>query len=189
MGLIRPKEMSISDFAKKAHDDTNCEYDGKTYYTHIKMVEDAVKKYKFIFNDDYDYRVTLDSASLHDCVEDAQLSFNNIKDASNIDVARIVLAVTDVHEENRLMRHLMTMGKTVKDYRAIVLKLCDIHANASYSKANGSSMYKKYKKEYEYRRPIFKTALNWYKEYLNMDVVDELWINLDKIHGYNFTKI
>ena len=109
---------------------------------------------------------------------------NNIKEVTNIDIARIVLAVTDVHEENRLMRHLMTMGKTVKDFRAIVLKLCDIHANASYSKKTGSSMYKKYVKEYEYRRPIFKTALKWYSKDLNEDVVNELWKNLDEIHEY-----
>ena len=176
--------MSVSELAKKAHDDANCKYDGKSYYTHIKMVEDAVEMYRPIFKLFEDYVVTHDAASLHDCIEDAQLSFNNIKDASNIIVARIVLAVTDVHEENRLMRHLMTMGKTVKDYRAIVLKLCDIHANASYSKANGSSMYKKYKKEYEYRRPIFKTALKWYSKDLNEDVVEKLWKELDEIHGY-----
>ena len=177
-------DMTISEFAKKAHDDANCKYDGKSYYTHIKMVEDAVEKYKFIFNDIYDYRVTLDAASCHDLIEDAQLTFNNIKEVTNIDIARIVLAVTDVHEENRLMRHLMTMGKTVKDFRAIVLKLCDIHANASYSKKTGSSMYKKYVKEYEYRRPIFKTALKWYSKDLNEDVVNELWKNLDEIHEY-----
>lgn len=184
MSVIRPKEMSISEFAKKAHDDANCKYDGKSYYRHIEMVETVVDIYSMIFLEEYDYRVTRDGASCHDLIEDAQLSFNDVKDATNLDVARIVLAVTDVHEENRLMRHLMTMGKTVKDYRAIVLKLCDIHANASYSKNNGSSMYKKYKKEYEYRRPIFKTALNWYSEHLNMDVVNELWTNLDEIHEY-----
>jgi len=176
--------MTISEFAKRAHDDANCTYDGKSYYVHIKMVEDAVDEYKDIFILIDDYYATHAASSCHDCIEDAQLSFNDVKDATNLDVARIVLAVTDVHEENRLMRHLMTMGKTVKDFRAIVLKLCDIHANASYSKANGSSMYKKYAKEYEYRRPIFKTALNWYKEHLNINVVNELWKDLDEIHNY-----
>jgi len=178
------KKISPSEFARKAHDAANCKYDGKNYYTHVSMVEDVVDIYSMIFNDEYDYKVTRDAASCHDLIEDAQLSFNNVKDATNLDVARIVLAVTDVHEENRLMRHLMTMGKTVKDYRAIILKLCDIHANASYSKNNGSSMYKKYVKEYEYRRPIFMEALKWYKEHLNMDVVNELWMNLDEIHEY-----
>lgn len=78
----------------------------------------------------------------------------------------------------------MTMGKTVKNYRAIILKLSDIYANASYSKANGSSMYKKYVKEYEYRRPIFKTALNWYSDLLNKNELNRLWKDLDEIHNY-----
>lgn len=176
--------MTVSEFAKKAHDDANCTYDGKSYYTHIEMVENVIDIYSMIFNNEYDYKVTRDAGSCHDLIEDAQLTFNDVSNATSTDVARIVLAVTDVPEENRLMRHLMTMGKTVKDYRAIVLKLCDIHANASFSKTSGSSMYKKYVKEYEYRRPIFKTALSWYYEHLNIDVVNELWQNLDEIHCY-----
>lgn len=178
------KRIPISEFAKKRHDETNCSYDEKSYYVHVKMVEDTVDEYKDIFIEEYDYRVTRDAASCHDLIEDARLTFNNVRDASNIDVAKIVLAVTDVPEENRLLRHLMTMGKTVKDYRAIILKLCDIHANALYSKNNGSSMYKKYKKEYEYRRPIFMTALKWYEEHFNLENVDRLWKSLDEIHGY-----
>lgn len=179
MNLIK-----ISDFARKAHDDANCIYDGKNYYTHVKMVEDCVNKYEFIFRKGEDFHNTLAAASCHDLIEDAKLSFNDIKNASNIDVARIVLAVTDIHEENRLMRHLMTMGKTVKDHRAIILKLCDIKANASYSKANGSSMYAKYVEEYAYRKPIFKKALNWYRDKLNMDKVTHLWSELDIIHKF-----
>lgn len=178
------KRISASEFAKKAHDDTNCSYDGKSYYVHIEMVEKFVDEYKDIFIHQYDYQVTRNAASLHDCIEDAQKTFNNIKDATNLDVAKIVLAVTDVPAENRLMRHLLTMGKTVKDFRAIILKMCDIYANASYSKVHGSSMFKKYVDEYSYRRPIFKKALTWYKKDLNMDVVDKLWKELDEIHGY-----
>lgn len=172
---------------KNAHDyhnKMNCKYDVHDYIYHLDMVVDVIIKNKDIFNYESDYILTHIAGYYHDCIEDAQLTFNDVKMVTSTDVARIVLAVTDVHEENRLLRHLMTMGKTVKDYRAIVLKLCDIHANASYSKANGSSMYKKYKKEYEYRRPIFKTALNWYTEHLNIDVVTKLWEDLDEIHDY-----
>ena len=93
-------------------------------------------------------------------------------------------ADTDVHEENRLLRHLFTMGKTVKNYRAIIVKMADMRANATYSKENGSSMYKTYVAEYLYRRPIFKKALMWYKEYLDAEVLAEFWKELDEIHGY-----
>lgn len=82
------------------------------------------------------------------------------------------------------MKHLLTMGKTVQDYRAIILKMCDIYANAKYSKEHGSSMYKKYVKEYQYRRPIFKMALEWYKDNLVQEELDMLWKELDEIHGF-----
>ncbi|MDA3780488.1 MAG: hypothetical protein PF487_09780 [Bacteroidales bacterium] len=124
----------------------------------------------------------------HDAMEDTKQNYNDIFNFCGKDVADITLAVTDVPEENRLLRHLMTMGKTVKDYRAIILKLCDIHANALYSKNNGSSMYKKYVNEYEYRRPIFMSALKWYEKHLNMEALDKLWENLDEIHGYKKVK-
>jgi len=80
------------------------------------------------------------------------------------------------------LRHLATMGKTVKDFIAIIVKMADIRANGLYSKTHGSSMYKKYVEEYEYRRPIFKKALKWYSKDLNMDVLDEFWAELDEIH-------
>lgn len=68
------------------------------------------------------------------------------------------------------------------DYRAIILKMCDILSNATYSKAHGSSMYKKYVEEYSYRKPIFKKALSWYKDDLDAHELDLLWKELDEVH-------
>ena len=76
------------------------------------------------------------------------------------------------------------MGKTVKDYRAIIVKMADLRANALYSKTTGSSMYRKYVAEYQYRRPIFKMALRWYLNKLNFFILDEFWDELDEIHGF-----
>ena len=99
------------------------------------------------------------------------------------EVAKITLAVTDVHAENRLMRHLLTMHKTVSDHRAIILKICDILANATYSKKSGSSMYKKYCTEYAYRKPIFIEALKWYEDKFYQDELKKLWEELDIVHN------
>lgn len=171
-------------FARETHNKANCSYDGKDYGTHLDMVEDSVDKYETVFKDHNDYLTARAGASGHDLIEDAQLSFNDVAEASSKRVARVVLAVTDVHEENRLLRHLFTMGKTVKDYIAIIVKMADMRSNGLYSKVNGSSMYKKYVEEYEYRRPIFKKALKWYNKNLNADVLDDFWAELDEIHGY-----
>ena len=179
---------SFAAFARKAHENANCLYDGKSYAIHLTMVEDSVDKYETVFKHTKDYRIARAGASGHDLIEDAKLTFNDIKEVSNRRVAQVILAVTDVHEENRLLRHLATMGKTVKDYIAIIDKMADMRSNGLYSKVNGSSMYKKYVEEYEYRRPIFKMALKWYAKDLNMDVLDDFWAELDEIHGYKKTK-
>lgn len=176
----------IAEYARKSHENANCEYDGKNYFnTHVLMVVDAVNKFKEVFIDPNDYTITKGAAFSHDLIEDAKQTFNNIQDNSNKDVADVVLAVTDVPAETRLLRHLLTMPKTVKDHRAIILKMCDIHANALYSKLNGSSMYNKYRLEYQYRKPIFQIALNQYYSKLNQEVLANMWMELDNIHDKN----
>jgi len=186
--MINKKEKeelkAFSDFAREAHDAANCTYDGMNYYVHVRMVEDSIDTYETVFLNVNDYHIARKGASGHDLIEDAQLTFNDIKDASSKRIARVILAVTDVHEENRLLRHLFTMGKTVKDYIAIIVKMADMRSNGLYSKDNGSSMYKKYVEEYEYRRPIFKKALKWYINDLDQEVLKDFWKELDKIHGY-----
>lgn len=176
----------IESYARKCYDNANCTYghnDGN-YYIHIKMVIDAVKEHGAIFKHSKDYYNTLGGAHCHDLIEDAKQTFNNVKAACGEEVAKITLLVTDIHGENRLMRHLLTMHKTVEDYRAIILKLCDIYANAYYSKKYGSSMYKKYVEEYAYRKPIFMKALSWYKEQINEDELKKLWKKLDEVHKF-----
>ena len=179
----RSEELRLfSEFCRDAHDAANCKYDGKSYYTHVSMVEEGIDKYETVFLNYDDYYIARKGASGHDLIEDAKLTFNDIKKESNRRVAQVILAVTDVHEENRLLRHLFTMGKTVKDYIAIIDKMADMRANGLYSKTNGSGMYKKYVAEYKYRKPIFKMALKWYSKHLDQGVLDEFWAELDEIH-------
>ncbi len=186
--MINKKEKkelkAFSEFAKKAHDNANCTYDGMNYSIHVSMVENSIDMYETVFLNYNDYYIARKGASGHDLIEDAQLTFNDIKKASNRRVAQVILAVTDVHEENRLLRHLFTMGKTVKDYIAIIVKMADMRSNGHYSNDNGSSMYIKYVEEYEYRRPIFKMALKWYKDHLDAEILKDFWTELDEIHGY-----
>lgn len=183
--LIKEKRMNIekiSNFAKKSHQETNCRYGDEDYFIHLSLVAELVQKHSSVFTNIYDVQVVYAAAYCHDLIEDARVSYDTILKISNKDVADVVLAVTDVHAENRLMRHLLTMHKTVKDYRAIFLKLCDMYVNASYSKSHKHSMYKKYVEEYTYRKPIFITALNWYKPHFHQEELNILWKKLDEIH-------
>lgn len=173
----------VAIYAEKCYKDANCEYGGLTYMTHVDMVVEYVRIYQNIFSRPIDVDVALRAAFCHDLMEDAKQTYNNIAEVCGSRVADVVLAVTDVPAENRLMKHLLTMGKTVKDYRAIILKMCDILANVTYSKASGSSMYDKYVEEYQYRKPIFKKALAWYKSELDQNILEDLWNSLDDAHG------
>jgi len=178
--------IKVAVFAKKCYDDANCTYGDldETYMVHINMVVGYVRVYQHVFKRPIDVEVTTSAAYYHDAIEDAKQTCNDISRVIGREAALVVLSVTDVPAENRLMKHLLTMGKTVQDYRAIVLKMCDILANATYSKANGSSMYKKYVGEYQYRRPIFMKALEWYKDELDTKVLKDLWKELDEVHNY-----
>jgi hypothetical protein len=149
------------------------------------MVLDFVTIHNKVFKNYRDYVETCGAAFCHDLMEDAKQTYNNICIAAGKEVADITLGVTDVPAENRLMKHLLTMGKTVRDYRAIILKMADMYSNAKYSKASGSTMYEKYVAEYRYRKPIFEMALVWYGSYLDQEELADIWKKLDEIHNPN----
>lgn len=172
-------------YAQKVHDTAGCTYGDKNenYMVHLDMVH-SVLDYHEIFTVYKDSLHTRAATFTHDTIEDAQQTFNDVMGATNRDVAEITLAVTDVPAENRLLRHLLTLPKTVKDHRAIILKMCDLAANSSYGLKNGGSMYKKYQEEYVYKRYIFQKAVNWYPDKYNQDNLKKLWSYLDKCYKY-----
>jgi hypothetical protein len=177
----------LREIARKQYNDANCKYGNNEYIYHIDMVSDAIEKYQNVFINQNDYFNTYVASLFHDSIEDARQTFNDMKGIIGIEAARVVLRVTDVPAENRLMRHLLTMGKTVEDYRAIILKMADMWANVTYSKTSGGTMYIKYVDEYQYRKPIFQSALKWYIQYLDQILLAELWEELDYAHGVKGT--
>jgi (p)ppGpp synthase/HD superfamily hydrolase len=170
-------------YAEKCYTDANCTYgDGGSYMIHIRMVVDFLTKHNDVFKTVKDNIDTVGAAYCHDLIEDAKQTYNNICEIAGKEVADITLGVTDVPAKNRLMKHLLTMGKTVQDYRAIILKMADIYCNTKFSKENGNSMYGKYVEEYQYRKPIFQKALIWYKNDFNQDELAKIWKELDEIN-------
>ena|ERR1035437_1637343 len=170
-------------YAENCYADANCTYgDGGSYMIHIDMVVDFLTKHGDVFRYINDSVNTIGAAYCHDLIEDAKQTYYNIYDIAGKNVADITLGVTDVPAKNRLMKHLLTMGKTVQDYRAIILKMADIYCNTKFSKENGNSMYGKYLEEYLYRKPIFQKALIWYKDELNQDELAKIWKELDEIN-------
>ena len=177
---------SIKKYAFQAHQNVNSKYgDNLDYSYHLTMVANTIKEHQNIFLQVDDYLNTLCASYCHDLIEDARVTYNDLKNKTNQMIADIVFAVTDVPEKNRLLRQLSTFSKTVQNPNAIILKLGDIYANASYSKNSGSSMFFKYKKEYEYKRPLFKNVLfDWYKYKYNLIAIEKFFDDLDKVHDY-----
>ena len=174
----------IREYAIKCHDDAGCTYgDGESYSIHLDLVAKNVRRFHDVFLYDDDLTLTIAAAYCHDIIEDTNISHSKIMIFSGSKtLADIVLRVTDIPAENRLMKHLLTMHKTVGDHRSIILKLIDIYSNSSYStKTKNIRKLSMYKKEYAYRKPIFMQALSWYKNDLDSDELDKLWIELDKI--------
>jgi len=174
-------------YGQRVHDAAGCTYgdEKESYIVHLDDVHNVLEEFQEVFMYENDRWNTRAAAYTHDTIEDAQQTFNNVKDATNVEVAKITLAVTDVPEENRLLRHLMTLPKTVKDYRALILKLCDLKANSGRGQQSKNSMYRKYQKEWTgYKRYILTTAISRYPNEINKKVFDELIYAVDLSHGY-----
>ncbi|MFA5207073.1 MAG: hypothetical protein WC428_00085 [Candidatus Paceibacterota bacterium] len=177
----------IREYAEKCHKDANCKYAGGSYMIHVDKVVYVIETYQDIFLRPIDAEITKAAAYGHDLIEDAKQTVNDIREVMGIDAARVILRVTDVPAENRLMKHLLTMGKTVEDHRAIILKMADIWSNATFSRNSRNSMYGKYVEEYKYRKSIFQMGLKWHTEFLDQEILKLLWAELDFAHGVKGT--
>jgi (p)ppGpp synthase/HD superfamily hydrolase len=102
----------VSDYAEKCHNAAGCTYgDDESYMVHVNAVVGIVVLHKNIFKNPIDRDITITAAFCHDLIEDTKESFNEVSSVIGVDAADVVLAVTDVSAENRLMKHLLTMGK------------------------------------------------------------------------------
>lgn len=175
-------------FAAEVHDAAGCTYgdDDERYTVHLDSVFEWVYEHRHVFHSHIDIMNTLAAAYTHDVIEDAQQTYNNVEKATSKEVADITLAVTDVPAENRMLRFLLTVPKIIKDYRALVLKVCDIGGNSSYGKGQRNGMYRKYQKEWVgYKRYILVTASKQYADVLDLKEFDKLINEVDNIleHG------
>lgn len=92
----------------------------------------------------------------HDLMEDARITYNDVKDRWGEGIAEGIYACTELRGRNRFERH----GKEYTDGLStnadgLIVKLADIAANASYSKLTGSTMYAKYREEW----PLFSREI------------------------------
>ena len=142
------------------------------------MVANTAYYFSHELSDDVSLEVVIAAAWAHDLIEDAQVSYNDVKINIGQEAADIAYDVTDELGKNRRERSLMTLPKIAKNPLAIYVKLADRISNTTYSKENGTPMYKMYKKEY----PFFRASLKLKRGY--GDKYPEMWAWLDKLNEF-----
>lgn len=177
--------MNFIDFCKHQHDvECNQKYNKTLPYSfHLNLVVEQAKKWKSLINPE-DWILVLYGAWGHDLIEDARVSYNDIKmfkfQVMNGDkmistfipeVSDIIYACTELRGKNRDERHGPEYIKGLKENKyGLFVKLCDISANIGFGILTNSSMVDKYRKEF----PKFK-------EQLYLDEYKDLFEHIEKL--------
>jgi hypothetical protein len=156
------------ELSTNGHNDTNHKYGSGSYTIHLAHVVDVA--YRFIDLIPIESRaIVIASCYLHDAIEDARLSYNDIlKSIKSIRVAEIVRAVTNyTRGRNREERMPDFIYKEIAETDfARFVKLCDRIANIEYS--GKSDMY-------ENEHSHFKAML-YHEDYkLMFDYIEHLF--------------
>lgn len=133
----------------RLHADTNHLYDDMPYQFHLEVVVAIAEKFIHLIPEK-DRDDVLIACAAHDLIEDARLTYNDVKSHFNTQVAEIVYALTNDKGKSRKERagKKYYEGIRTTPYASFV-KLCDRFANVSYSKSKGSRMFNLYKNEQE----------------------------------------
>jgi len=137
------------DIAAKAHADTHHMYDGKPYVFHLDMCVDVAREFAYLIPEQH-YIAVETGIYFHDVIEDARWTYNDLfKVTNNLISTKISYALTNNKGKTREERANENYYQGIRDTEyATFGKLCDRIANMKYSKNTGSSMFKKYIKEY-----------------------------------------
>lgn len=145
---ISPIEATAKKFAIKAHKSVHQKYSGKPYSYHLKMVRYYAFKYKHLIPEN-NLPLVLAGCWVHDCIEDARITYNDILKVLGKDIAEIAYALTNDKGSTRIERAGENYYKGINETTyAGFIKICDRLANIKHGYDNKSSMLEKYRKEH-----------------------------------------
>jgi (p)ppGpp synthase/HD superfamily hydrolase len=129
------------------HEATNHMYGTEPYIVHLKAVVGVgIQFIHLIPNEDRD--TVLTACAGHDLIEDARMTYNDIRGLFGGRVADIVYALTNEKGRTRAERANDKYYEGIRNTKyAPFVKLCDRIANVRHSKMQGSTMLGKYKSE------------------------------------------
>tara|TARA_R110002074_G_C12218140_1_gene636947 strand:- start:50 stop:568 length:519 start_codon:yes stop_codon:yes gene_type:complete len=137
----------VREYAFNKHREVNQKYDDKCYTYHLECVYGTAQQFLMLIPDQ-DREDVLSACYLHDIIEDARETYNDVLKQTNKRVAELVYALTNEKGKNRKERASDKYYKGIRETEyAGFIKLCDRIANVEYSQQTGSSMFKKYRSE------------------------------------------
>lgn len=156
------------------------------YSFHLDMVAEQAKKFKYLIVDKHKgledpeilemYHDVIIACYAHDAIEDARLTYNDIKNQFGQRVADIVYACTEFRGRNPDERHPVEFYEFLKYNRlAVYVKLCDVMANAWYSvMSNNTNMGLKSKIRYNEK----------FKKLCYLEEFKDMYATLDMIYAF-----
>ena len=143
--------MNPIEFAKKfaAIEHYGISYGTKSYTYHLEQVCMVLNRFGF-----KTAKLQI-AATLHDIIEDTNISYEQVKFAFGEEVADIVYSVTNEMGRTRLERFKKTYPKIAANKKGLIIKLADRIANIEFSHGIDSRHAKKYQEEW----PSFKKNL------------------------------
>jgi (p)ppGpp synthase/HD superfamily hydrolase len=144
---LHPLVQAARTYATRVHAETNHLYDGRPYAFHLAMVADRAAQFLHLL-DEADAPVALAGAWVHDTIEDARQTYNDVKKATNEAVAEVAFALTNEKGRTRKERANARYYEGIRASEvATFVKICDRLANASHSAATKSKMLDAYQRE------------------------------------------
>lgn len=164
-------------FAIDCHRKVNQLYDGLPYHTHLLDVVNYVNKYKHLLPEK-DYVLAICAAWCHDTLEDGNITYNDLKNALNREIADIVFLLTNHRGKTRNERANTDYYYGIKeDYIANFVKICDRLGNMTHGILFTGKMIDKYKEE-----------LPHFKDMIYNGMYDEMWDLMNNIDEIEFVK-
>lgn len=155
-------------YATQRHSEVNHHFDGKPYDFHLKMVVDVANRYIYLIPKDK-REIVISGCWVHDIIEDARETYNDVKDELGYEVAELAYALTNEKGKNRTERANDKYYEGIRNTPyATFIKICDRIANFEYSIEKESRMAKVYKKEYDnFYKKLYKEEYKEMFEHLN----------------------
>jgi hypothetical protein len=159
------------DYAIRRHREVNHHYNALYPYAfHLQMTVDVANLFIYLIPEK-DREDVIGGCWVHDIIEDARETYNNVLKMTNKTIAEYAYRCTNEKGRTRKERSNKKYYDGISEYKhATFVKLCDRIANITFSINEKSSMISMYREEYEY-----------FKENLYDGRFQEMWEHLDKL--------